>query len=251
MTDMKSGAKYALTNALIGPLSALASTSMNDSVIVVPTTTSDGSQSWYFLETNTTGYYRLHTDQKGDFAALDVYAYNGKNTIDLHMFAVHDATGQYWRLNKQDDGSVRINNKYTGPDIYLDIVKHTLQPTLAARDGPGQRWTLSEIGSEPTATPSASGTTTASTSGITSAPASDSTTGIVSGSSASASAVRQKSNGFAKGAIAGIAVGSAIVLTALVVGAVFLWKRRRERYAPVEQHPIAMSSRPILRVGQE
>jgi hypothetical protein len=91
-----------------------------------------------FLQTNTTGYYRLHTDQKEDFAALDVYAYNGKNTIDLHMFAAHDATGQYWRFNKQDDGSFRINNQYTGPDIYVDVVKDSLQPTLAARDGPGQ-----------------------------------------------------------------------------------------------------------------
>jgi hypothetical protein len=138
MADIKAGTKYVLTNSLIGPTNALASTSANDSVIVVPSK-SDGSQSWYFLETSTSGYYRLHTEQKGDFAALDVLNYNGKNSLDLHMYAVQENTGQHWRVNKQDDGSVKINNQFTGSDIYLDVVKDTLQPTLAAKDGPGQR----------------------------------------------------------------------------------------------------------------
>jgi hypothetical protein len=142
MVEIQAGAKYILTNSLIGSTKGLASTSTNDSVVVVPLDSND-SQSWYFLETNTPSYYRLYTQQKGDFAALDVYNYNGKNTIDLHMFAVHEATGQYWYLNNQDDGSVKISNQFTGPDMYLDIVRNTLQPTLAAKDGPGQRCTYS------------------------------------------------------------------------------------------------------------
>jgi hypothetical protein len=142
MIEIQAETKYILTNSLIGSTKGLASTSVNDSVVVVPLDSND-SQSWYFLETPTKGYYRLHTQQKGDFAALDVYNYNGKNTIDLHMFAVHEATGQYWYLNNQDDGSVKINNQFTGPDMYLDIVRDTLQPTLAAKDGPGQRCTYS------------------------------------------------------------------------------------------------------------
>ncbi|KAF2026789.1 carbohydrate-binding module family 13 protein, partial [Setomelanomma holmii] len=142
MADIKTDAKYVLSNALIGSTHALASTSTNDSVVVVQSSESDASQSWYFVETSTSGYYRLHTQQKGDYAALDVYNYNGKNSIDLHLYAIGENTGQYWNLNKQDDGSVKISNQFTGPDIYLDVVKDTLQPTLAAKDGPGQRWTL-------------------------------------------------------------------------------------------------------------
>jgi hypothetical protein len=140
MADVQKGAKYILTNSLIGSTKGLASISANDSVVVV-SLDSNGSQSWYFLETTTSGYYRLHTQQKGDFAALDVYNYNGKNSLELHMFAVQENTGQFWRLNQQNDGSVKINNQFTGPDIYLDIVPDTLQPTLAAKDGPGQRCT--------------------------------------------------------------------------------------------------------------
>jgi hypothetical protein len=138
MVDIQAETDYILTNSLIGSTKGLASTSANDSVVVAPLD-SDSSQSWYFVETSTSGYYRLHTQEKGDFAALDVYNYNGKNSLDLHMFSVHEATGQYWYLNKQDDGSVKIHNNFTGPDIYLDVARDTLQPTLAAKDGPGQR----------------------------------------------------------------------------------------------------------------
>jgi hypothetical protein len=246
MADVKSGSKYVLTNPLIGSSKALASTSFNDSVLVVPTNP-DGSQSWYFVETSTSGYYRLHTEQKGDFAALDVFSYNGKNTIDLHMFAVQEKTGQYWQLSKQGDGSFKINNQYTGPDIYLDVVKDTLQPTLAARDGPGQRWTLSELGSQPTATPSTSGTATASRSGITSTPPSTTATAGISTISATAGAGGSHSDGLAKGVIAGIAAGSAVAVIALIAGALFVWRRRRHRYTSVVQPP-AMSGRPVYHV---
>lgn len=138
MAELQVNARYVLTNPLIGPTNALASTSANDTVVVGPTN-SDGSQSWYFLETSTSGYYRLHTEQKGDYVALDVFNYNGKNTIDLHMYSVQENTGQHWHLDKQDDGSVKISNLFTGSDIYLDVIQDTLQPTLAAKDGPGQR----------------------------------------------------------------------------------------------------------------
>jgi hypothetical protein len=140
MAELKVGAKFVLTNPLIGSTNALGSTPANDSVIVGPRQ-SDGSQTWYLVETTTSGYFGLHTNQKGDFAALDVLNYNGRNSLDLHMYAVQDNTGQKWRLNKQDDGSVKINNLFTGSDIYLDVVRDTLQPTLAAKDGPGQRCT--------------------------------------------------------------------------------------------------------------
>jgi hypothetical protein len=246
MADIKAGAKYVLTNSLIGSNNALASTSANDSVVVVPST-SDGSQNWYFLESPVSGYWRLHTEQKGDFAALDVFSYNGRNTIDLHMYSVQANTGQYWHINKQDDGSVKINNQYTGSDIYLDVVKDTLQPTLAARDGPGQRWTLSQVGSSPTATPSFSSTATASVSGKTTTPTATSTLG----SETATVSPSGSSSGLSRAAIGGIAAGGAVVAIGLLVGAFLLLRKRRDRSTKdVLMNPPAITSRPLLRVPE-
>jgi len=245
MADIKSGAKYVLTNSLIGATNALSSTSANDSVVVVPSN-SDGSQNWYFLESPAAGYYRLHTEQKGDFAALDVYSYNGRNTIDLHMYSVQANTGQYWRLNKQDDGSVKINNQYTGSDIYLDVVKDTLQPTLAARDGPGQRWMLSQVGSSPTATLSLQSTATMSLTGVTTTP----TATTLSSNTATANST-SSSSGLSKAAIGGIASGGAVVALGLLVGIFLLLRRKRKeqrKKGDVLVNPPAITSRPLLRV---
>jgi hypothetical protein len=247
MADIKAGAKYVLTNSLIGTTNALASTSANDSVVVVPST-SDGSQNWYFLESPAAGYFRLHTEQKGDYAALDVFSYNGRNTIDLHMYSVQANTGQYWRINPQDDGSVKINNQYTGSDIYLYVVKDTLQPTLAARDGPGQRWTLSQVGSSPTATPSISSTATASITGMTNTPTATATLGSETATASSVSS----SSGLSRAAIGGIAAGGAVVAIGLLVGAFILWRKRRNRSEKdVLINPPAIRSRPLLRVPEE
>ncbi|KAH7095169.1 hypothetical protein FB567DRAFT_623467 [Paraphoma chrysanthemicola] len=248
MAEIKSGARYVLTNSLIGSDQALASTSMNDSVVVTSSSSSDAGQSWYFQETSTAGYYRLHTSQKGEYFALDVLNYNGKNTIDLHLYSVQENTGQYWQVKKQEDGSHKINNKYTGSDMYLDIVKDTLQPTMAAKDGPGQRWTLSEIGSIPTPTPSAARAATASISGITANPSS---TSSVSTSTSSMIPSANSSDGLSKGVIGGIVAGSVVGVIAVVIGAVIFWKIRKTNRAPVIQNPPAISSRPMLHIGRD
>ncbi|KAH7085514.1 hypothetical protein BKA63DRAFT_598157 [Paraphoma chrysanthemicola] len=249
MAEIRSGARYVLTNSLIGSDKALASTSMNDSVVVTSSSSTDASQSWYFQEIpSTAGYYRLHTGQKGDYFALDVLNYNGKNSIDLHLYSVQENTGQYWQVKKQEDGSHKINNKYTGSDMYLDIVKDTLQPTMAAKDGPGQRWTLSEIGSTPTPTPSAARAATASISGTTANPT---PTSSVSTSTSSVAPSASSSDGLSKGVIGGIVAGSVVGVIAVVIGAVLFWKMRKNSRAPVIQNPTAISSRPMLHIGRD
>jgi hypothetical protein len=137
MAQVDENSVYVLSNSLIGFNNALASTSANDSILIMSRRI-DAGQSWYFRKTSTLGYYRLHTKQKGDSAALDVFNYNGKNSICLHMYPVQDNTGQHWRFTKQDDGSLRINNLFTGPDIFLDVANDTFKPRLAAKYGPGQ-----------------------------------------------------------------------------------------------------------------
>ncbi|KAF2827325.1 hypothetical protein CC86DRAFT_455014 [Ophiobolus disseminans] len=244
MTEFQAGKRYILTNSLIGSTNALATTSANDTVIVIPSKT-DISQKWYFVETSKSGYYRLHTEQKGDFAALDVVRWT--DALELHMYSVQDNTGQLWRLNKQDDGSYKINNQFTGSDLYLDIVKDTLQPTLAARDGPGQRWALSQVGSIPTATLSPSRLPTGSMTTITTTP----TMSTVSGSNSATPSAAGSSSGLSKAAIGGIAAGGGALVLALIAGGLILLKRHndKKRNNGVAQNPPAMTSRPLLRVS--
>jgi hypothetical protein len=128
---------YSLSNSLIRLNNALAYISANYSVLVMSRRI-DGSQSWYFRKTFTLGYHRLHTKQKGNSAALDVFNYNGKNSIDLHMYPGQDNIGQHWCFTKQDDASVRINNLSTGPDVFLGVANDIFEPTASAKDGSRQ-----------------------------------------------------------------------------------------------------------------
>ncbi|CAO2656252.1 Nn.00g050550.m01.CDS01 [Neocucurbitaria sp. VM-36] len=250
MADIDTTAQYVLTNSVLGTSNALASTSMNDSLIVEPSS-SGGAQSWYFIQTDNKDYYRLHTQQKGDFSALDVFNYNGKNSIDLHFYAVQENTGQYWHLTEQDDGSVKINNQFTGPDMYLDIVEDTLQPTLAARDSPGMHWTLSKVGSQPTAPPSVTPSASATALGFTTLPSTIGTSSVTATSEVSptATVVTSSNDGLAGGVKGGIAAGVVVGLLAVGIGAFMAYRSwRRSQITREPLRPAAMSSNPILNV---
>ncbi|KAJ4365712.1 hypothetical protein N0V83_008332 [Neocucurbitaria cava] len=250
MANIDTTVHYVLTNSVLGNSNALASTSMNDSLLVEPSSSND-AQSWYFIQTDSEDYYRLHTQQKGDFSALDVFNYNGKNSIDLHFYAVQDNTGQYWNLAEQDDGSVKINNQYTGPDMYLDIVADTLQPTLAARDSPGMHWILSKVGSQPTAAPSVSSSVSATTSGFTTLPSISGTSSAAATSTGSptATAVASTKGGLSGGVKGGIAAGAVVGVLAVGFGAYMAYRsltRSRRQREPLR--PAEMRSNPILNV---
>jgi len=218
MANIELSAKYALTNSLTGASKVLASALNNDSVIIESAGAGDNLQ-WYFTETNITGRFRLHTVQKGDSNALDVFSYNGLNTIGLHFYNVGDYTGQYWRLDEWGDGTIKMSNNFTGPDILLDVASDTLEPTLAGGDSPGQHWTLSQLGSaSATLAPSTAAVTMLSTS-----VASPCASTAVS-CRATASALPHKR--LSTGVIAGAVVGPVFVL-AIVVAIVLLFKNRR------------------------
>jgi hypothetical protein len=230
MADLDLSATYVFKNELLGSSNALASTPENSSVIVEPVNESD-SQLWFATETNLQGYYRLHTVGKGNYSALDVYNYIGSQTLDLHFYADQDLTGQYWRLDIQEGGSMKISNNFTGPDIYLNIADGTQKPTLAAGDSSGSRWTLSSLGSDPTPTSTTSVTST-ETGSLTASTAS----GTASSSNGPSDTATSNSNdpdspsGSNKpstGAIAGIAVSSVVGAALLGVLIYFLIRRCR------------------------
>ena len=241
MVDINLSANYILKNELLGSSKALASTSLNDSIVVQPVDFND-SQLWYFTETLLQGYYRLHTVGKGQYSALDVYNYIGRQAIDLHFYATQDLTGQYWHLNQQSDGSVKIHNNFTGPDMYLDLKDGTLQPTLAARDSQGQRWTLSSIRSTPTFTNTA---TISSSFGTTATPSTKSPSASAPAGTCTSNCLNSRVPSGSK-KLSGAAVGgivSAVVVAFLLAGAFILWCRKSGK-SP--QKPRQMAANSVL-----
>jgi hypothetical protein len=211
---------------------ALASTPNNDTLLIEPVDSSR-SQLWYFQETDEDEYYRLHTEDKGNGYALSTYNYDGSQTIDLRFKATEDADGQYWRLDTQSDGSVKISNSQAGPDTYLDVEDGSLKPMLAARDSPNQEWTLSSLGS-PTSTQNTTVSPTSSGTKITPTTSSACTSECSALSSPSNSPSHSSTLGTNK--IAGIAVGAAGGLV-IILALVLLW-RRWKRKQPVGPPPV-------------
>jgi hypothetical protein len=222
-----------------GAPSALASTPDNDTLLIEPVDSSR-SQLWYFGDTGVDDYYRLHTEDKGDDYALSTYNYEGSQTIDLRFKAREDADGQYWRLDQQSDGSVKLSNNQAGPDTYLDVEDGSLKPMLAARDSPNQEWTISSLGS-PTSTqsPIASSSHTASSSTFktTTTPATSSSCISKCSATSTPSDTPSDSKTLGTGKIIGIAVGAAGIL-ALVIGLILLWRWWKRKQAVEPPPPI-------------
>ncbi|ORY17837.1 hypothetical protein BCR34DRAFT_529983 [Clohesyomyces aquaticus] len=219
MVNISTTLRYTLTNSLLGPNKALASAPNNDTLIIVDLSSdpSATNQQWYFTATNSTSQYRLHTVQKGDFHAVDVYNYIGLGTIGLHFFSTGDYNGQYWTIGSWSDNTTKLSNEFTGPDIHLEVNKDTYEVKLAGGDNAGQHWTLSAFGASPTPTSAATGKPTVSATAtgnptVTGAPSL--CTSAVASCSATASAQHGKS--LSKGALAGVAVGGAIGGLALI-----------------------------------
>ena len=255
LVDIDLTQHYTLTNPLLTSSRSLASTQFNESLLVV-SSSSSSDQQWFFTSTSVTPYYRLHTVAKDENVALDVDNYNGRNAIDMHFYYVQERSGQYWMLDEQDDGSIKISNNYTGPDVFLDVGADSLKPTLRAADGKGTRWTLNGPGA--TASPSASSALSSSVSATTMI-SSVSRTGSASPTSActsacSASSTALESDGdsgkASPGKIAGIAVGAVAGLTLVGAIAWYALKKHREsrgRDVDSDGGPTGMSSMPFIR----
>jgi hypothetical protein len=250
MADIDLSAKYTLTNALIGPSKVLASTSKNDSLIIVSLGTGSGDdQLWYFTTTDKTNRYRMHTVQKGDFFAVDISSYRGQNEITVHFVSTEKYTGQYWAFDEWSDGSVRITNDFSGPDIRLGVDAGTTAPNIAGGDHPGQHWTVSRFGSTLTATSSRGPSRTASTLSVATVRQSSTRapTPCASGSSTCATTAAAASNNgpaLSKGAIAGVSVGGFVALVAIISVLIFWLKKPKKKADTFRPDP--MTSNPVL-----
>ncbi|KAI4697766.1 uncharacterized protein J4E84_000899 [Alternaria hordeiaustralica] len=226
MTDLINlSARYVIKTEQFGSENALASTPDNDT-LVLESISSDTTQSqlWYFEETELDDYYRLHTEDKGNGNSLSTYNYEGSQTTDLRFRANENIDAQYWRLEVQGDGSVKVSNSRAGSESYLDVEDGSLKPFLAQGDSGNGEWTLSTFGAA-AATPTP--TVSTSSDATTTPAATPSCTSECTVTTDVATTDGSKSSALNKGAIIGIAVGGAAGLLAIIGIAVWLWRRRR------------------------
>ncbi|KAF2201019.1 hypothetical protein GQ43DRAFT_440978 [Delitschia confertaspora ATCC 74209] len=237
MVHIDLSSKYTITNVFFGSSKALSSTLRNDSLIIVPIGSGTGTdQLWYFTETNTTGRYRLHTVQKGDFYAVDISSYSGQNSITVHFVSVEEKTGQYWAFDTWEDGSVRISNDFTGPDIHLGVDEETLIANIFGGDNEGQHWRLDRLGPSPTVTSAATTVLNTSIPSLTGKPTSPSPTSCASSTSACSVAaatavVHDNKKKLSTGSIVGVTIGGVFGLVALIASIILYlkWRERRRR----------------------
>jgi hypothetical protein len=217
--------RYIIKTDQFGSESSLASTPDNDT-LVLESVSSDTtrSQLWYFEETDLDDYYRLHTEDKGDGYSLSTYNYEGSQTTDLRFRDTEDIDAQYWRLDVQSDGNVKVSNNRAGPGSYLDVEDGSLKPFLAQGDSGSQEWTLSSFGA-PSATPMPTASISSDATATSSSCNSECTvTGVTSSGSPG-------SRNLTKGIIAGISLGAAVGGLLIIAGAIWLWRRQYRRPA--------------------
>lgn len=199
-----------------------------------------GSSSVWFLElTSYDDYFRLHTLTNGYETSLDVVSDNGIPSARVHFAQSGDYTSQLWRLDEWGDGTFKLSNNFTGPDVHLDLDLDNGIPYLEPGVGTAKRWILADLDGPATSTitvlsamsfttgvPSviAAHTNTISTTIPTTAPS-------ATPSSSNLAITPPHEHSISLGAIVGVAIGSLAALT-LCICAIIYVLRRKQKSAP-------------------
>ena len=139
---------YQLTNAYTGL--AMALDVVNDdgphssgTLNMAPTGSFSG-QRWRFVSyTNRPGTYYVYSQFLGSNKRLDVY---GNDKTKPHLADAGNYSGQIWSVTPWGDGTYRLTNAYSGPDLHLDVYSNTKVPFLGDGNHSGQHWTLTSKG---------------------------------------------------------------------------------------------------------
>ncbi|KAF2658711.1 hypothetical protein K491DRAFT_755998 [Lophiostoma macrostomum CBS 122681] len=227
--------EFHLSNAILNSTRVIASTRDNN-IIVIEDFNSTDNQRWYVSDTGDSNYFRLHTIQKGDNYALDVLNYDGYNSIDLEFLDVVDRrTGQLWMFDTWADGTLKISNNFTGPDMHLEYLDSDSAPKLAGGNSDGQHWSTGNFTSDAISTTLSSTTmvSTTSTPGPTSISKGSATSAIgsataTSTSTATATATESPApHHTSSGAIAGSVIGAVVAAVLLVFIIRYVWNKVR------------------------
>ncbi|KAF2731352.1 hypothetical protein EJ04DRAFT_388917, partial [Polyplosphaeria fusca] len=137
MAGLDLSSRYILTNSYTLSSKQLAS---NGETVFMDSVSEGDAHQWFLSSTTSTGYYRLHTAENGNSTALDVVNDNGTSSTGVHFADSGDYSGQFWRFDDWGDGTLRLSNAFTGPDMHLDTYSNTFEPFLGDGDHTGQHW---------------------------------------------------------------------------------------------------------------
>ncbi|KAL7794354.1 carbohydrate-binding module family 13 protein [Trichoderma ceciliae] len=146
MATINTSKIYVLKNSFTAADKILALSTNGSSLSMVDANNLTSNGLWFLTPTNTANYYRLHTIANGVKQSLDVVNDQGVNSINLHLADTGDYSGQFWRFDNWPANSAypyRLSNRFTGPNMHLDVYSNTLVAHLASGDYTGQHWVLS------------------------------------------------------------------------------------------------------------
>lgn len=188
---------------------------------------------WYLTEAPPPheGYFRLHTPATGDAKSLDVLNDNGFSSKEVRFYTTGDYSGQLWKRDPWGDGTYKLSNNFTGPNVHLDMLTNSYHPYLESGKGSAPRWIFEEADGEATSAVTSSlqavatsvlpaGTQTLSTSSTSAAP-----TPMVS--LPASTTPRERATPL--GAIIGSAIGGLAALTICICAVIYVLRRKRTK----------------------
>jgi hypothetical protein len=137
---------YRMMNTYSGPLLALDVDSNGSTYAVkMASISDDAGQYWRCIHLGNNDY-NLRTRFLKDQYSLDIVN-DGTNTKP-HMAKSGGYTGQRWHFTRQDDGTFKLSNDFTGNSKFLDVYSNIQfgQMSNSNVDYTGQHWTFKKIG---------------------------------------------------------------------------------------------------------
>lgn len=193
---------------------------------------------WYFTSTGYESYFRLHTVANGDQKSLDVLNDNGTSSTNVYFAGTGDYTGQFWALEKWDDGIYRLSNSFTGPDVYLAWDSNG--PYLYPGYSTTQHWAFVKADSGANSdVPSPSDVSATSVLAAITSIISTTTKTTPAPTLSPPANTSSHEKSISVGAIAGIAIGSLAALVLCVCAVIYILRRKRSKRVPTsaEQYP--------------
>ncbi|USP74154.1 hypothetical protein yc1106_01428 [Curvularia clavata] len=196
---------------------------------------------WYLTATSYDGYFRIHTPEGGDEKALDVSNDNGTSSEDVYLAATEETSGQFWRLDQWDDGSYKLSNNFTGPDVYLGMYSDGMGVGLSSDDGEEQYWVFTNANDKTTSTDDSSSSRATATSVRPAGTQIISTTAPASTASLPAAispaSTHSRGKPLSPGAIIGTAIGGLTTLVLCACALIYALRRKRIKSvrAPAEK----------------
>lgn len=135
---------YLLTNNYTGPHHSLKVNPLsgNSHLLVANDDSTSNVLYWQFNFLWPTTKYHICTEYAHSIFCLDIKV--GDKTAPHLAVPAYD-TGSFWSAQKWGDGTWKLTNDYSGPELHLDVYSNTRQAFMGDGDHTGQHWTLTPV----------------------------------------------------------------------------------------------------------